>query len=193
MKKIAIISVFLFTLICSQAIAGEYKIIKTDSDLNAIYGEAKQILLTNFGIVIRLPIKTQVVTGKKLDEFYHGKYRGAEIGLYRYGASGHEIYIMVDQEKDEALATLIHEMTHAWQTESCPANQDIIVKEGFARWVEYKSLDKIGAYVLANRIKQQADPVYGVGFKKMLEWEDKVGEKQLPIKIRKVLTINDNI
>lgn len=193
MKKVAFIAVFVFALFCSHAVAAEYKIIKNDADLNAIYSEAQQILLKNFGMALRLPVKMQVVTAKKLDELYSGKYRGAEIGLYRYGNSGHEIYIMSDQEKDSALATLIHEMTHAWQTEACPRNQDIVVKEGFARWIEYKSLDKIGAYVLANSIKQHADPVYGVGFKKMLEWEDKVGEKQLPIKIRKVITINDNI
>ncbi len=177
----------------ANAFAASYKIIKTDSDLADVYKESQAIMLRDFGMALRLPVKTQVVSAKKLDEMYGGIYRGAEIGLYRYTSSGHEIYIMEDQEKDAAMGTLIHEMTHAWQTECCPRNQETTVKEGFACWVQYKCLDKIGAYILANSIKQQADPIYGVGFKKMLEWEDKVGEKQLPIRIRKIITINDNI
>lgn len=172
---------------------GGYKIISSQSDLESIKNDVTRMLITEFGIAIRLPLTVKLVSGKELDALYNGAYRGAEIGLYKRVPSGHEIYIMTGMSQDEVTGTMAHEMTHAWQAEACVPNQDTVIKEGFACWVEYKVLDKIGAYNLANNIKMQADPVYGVGMKKMLEWEDKVGAKQLPIRIRKVVNVSSEI
>ena len=44
---------------------------------------------------------------------------------------------------------------------------------------------------MANSVKRDADPVYGVGFKKMLELEDKVGSKNMLDKVKNIVNIND--
>jgi hypothetical protein len=176
---------------CAFAQDDAYKVISTQADLDAVMVQVRQLLIAQFALTLRLPVKGTLVSGAKLDELYGGAYRGAQIGLYRNKGTYHEIYIMIDMGKDNCLATLSHEMTHAWQMESCPANQDILVKEGFARWVEYKTLLKTGAYIPAQNLREQADPVYGVGFKKMLELEDKLGEMGLVQKVKTMRTLND--
>jgi hypothetical protein len=168
-----------------------YKVISTQADLDAITIQVRQLLITQFSMTFRLAVKGTLVSGARLDELYGGVYRGAQIGLYKNQGTYHEIYIMIDMNKDSCLATLTHEMTHAWQAENCPAHQDILVKEGFARWVEYKTLQKTGAYIPAQNLREHADPVYGVGFKKMLELEDKLGEQALVQKVKTMKAIND--
>ncbi len=151
----------------------------------------QKLLLSNFAIALKLPVTGLLVPAKKLDELYSGAYRGAEVGFYHFVNGRHEMYVMQDMDRDDCIGTTAHELVHAWQTECCPIDQDIVVKEGFARWVQYKLFDKTGAYVRAQSIKEAADPVYGVGFKKMLEWEDQLGEVGVVLKVRKVKKLSD--
>ena len=183
---------FLLTGVREWALAQDaYKVISTQEDFEPVIESARQLLKTYYAIVLRLPVKGSLVTGAELDALYGGAYRGAEVGLYRYRSSLHEIYVMKDMSKDECTATTCHELVHAWQKENCPADQDILVSEGLARWIEYKILDKTGAYTLARGLFEHADPVYGVGFKTMLEWEDKLGEMGVVLKAKRVKTLQD--
>jgi len=166
-----------------------YKIISTQADLNTIIAQVRGLLLANFGITFKLPIRSALVTGAKLDELYKGAYRGAEIGLYRNSGNCHDIFIMTDMSRDSVIGTVAHEMTHAWQTDFCPADQNLVLKEGFATWVTYKMMQKIGAYAYAQNIMEHADPVYGVGFKKILEWEDSLGERGVVEKVKKARSL----
>lgn len=193
-RKISFILVaFIIILASSNPSFAGYKVISSQQELEQTAVQVRQMLISEFGIAVRLPMTVKLVTGQEMDNLYNGAYRGAEIGLYRRVPSGHEIYIMKDMNEDEVTGTLAHEMTHAWQAEACVPSQDIVVKEGFASWIEYKIYDKIGAYTYSNGIKAKADPVYGVGIKKMLEWEDKVGARALPVKIRSIVSISSEI
>ncbi|MDQ7824771.1 MAG: M1 family aminopeptidase [Candidatus Eremiobacteraeota bacterium] len=166
------------------------RVISTQSDFDAVMAETRRLLAAYFGISYKLPVQGFLVTGTKLDELYAGAYRGAQVGLYRYKGSGHEIYVMKEMDRDKTIATAAHELTHAWQVEACPSDQDLVVREGFARWVEYKILEKTGAYAEARSLAEHADPVYGVGFKKMLEWEDAWGERELPRKVQTMKSLS---
>lgn len=169
----------------------DIKIIQTQQDFEALIPEARQLLMVNFAIAVRLPVKATLASAQELDRLYSGVYRGAQTGFYHFAGDHHEIYMMTDMDRDDCLATTCHELVHAWQTEMCPRDQDVVVREGFARWVEYKILDKTGAYYRARNLAETADPVYGVGFKKMQEWEDQLGEMGVVIKVRKIKNLSD--
>jgi len=166
-----------------------YKIIATQADLDSIVAQVRGLLLANFSITFKLPVRSALVSAAKLDELYKGAYRGAEIGLYHFAGNCHDIFIMTDMSRDSVTGTVAHEMTHAWQTDFCPADQDLVLKEGFANWIAYKIMQKIGAFTYAQNILEHADPVYGVGFKKMLEWEDALGERGLVEKVKKARSL----
>lgn len=147
------------------------------SEAEELLNIAKNYLQTNFGMIISGKINLQVVSASKLDELYHGIYRGSEIGLYQQDFGGHHIYIMQGLSRDKCLSTIAHEYTHAWQHENCPLNQDIRLKEGFARWIEVKILRLDGAYQLALDIERSLDPVYGYGLKILIKIEESQGER----------------
>lgn len=191
-KNILFLVVFILSFIPSIVLSAPTDIINDSKQMDALIPKVKATLVKEFGIFIAITVDYHLVEGSEMDKIMNDStYKGAEIGLHRFVNGRHEIYLMKGMSEDEFCATLAHELTHAWQIERCVRSQDMIVREGFAKWIEYKYLDLIGAYALANRMKEVADPVYGVGFKKMLDLEDKVGTKEMPNKIKTIVTIND--
>lgn len=201
MKKYRLVltALFLIMLVTIALLAGvpgpasaqddPYKIITTQADLDSIVAQVRGLLLSNFSITFKLPVRSALVSAAKLDELYREAYRGAEIGLYHFAGNCHDIFIMTDMSRDSVTGTVAHEMTHAWQTDFCPADQDLVLKEGFANWIAYKIMQKIGAFTYAQNILEHADPVYGVGFKKILEWEDALGERGVVEKVKKARSL----
>jgi aminopeptidase N len=72
------------------------------------------------------------------------------------------------------IQTVAHEWAHAWQGENCPLLRDPLVREGFAEWVAYKTLQRMGASKKMALMEQQ-DGLYGQGLQKMLELERRGG------------------
>ena len=191
-KNILFLAIFILSFIPSIVFAASTDIINDSKQMDALIPKVKATLVKEFGIFITLPVDYHLLEGSEMDKIMNdGTYKGAEIGLHRFVNGRHEVYIMKGMNEDQFCSTLAHELTHAWQIERCVRNQDGVVKEGFARWVEYKYLDLIGAYALANSVKEVADPVYGVGFRKMLDLEDKIGAKEMTNKIKTIVTIDD--
>ncbi len=174
-----------------QAQDDPYKVIATQGDLDQVASTVQRLLSSFFSMTFRVPVRFLLVSGKKLDELYAGEYRGAQIGLYRRKGADHEIYMIEGKNKDIATGVTAHELTHAWQNENCVPGQSRVLVEGFASWIQYKVYQKTGAYILSQRMLETADPVYGVGFKRMLEWEDKLGERAVIQKAQKARTIDD--
>ncbi len=193
MKKLLtkIYPLLILLFLAHPADSANMKMINTQEELTPLITKTKNILAADFNIFLRLPIKIMLLTGSQMEEYQ--KQKGIEIGLYSWGKDGHEIRLLAGMNEDDLTATLAHEMTHAWQRENCTPAQGIVIQEGFARWVEYKVLDKIGAYIQANNVKESTHPTYRPGFIKMCEWEDEVGAKSLVQKIRKVNSLDDNI
>lgn len=148
-------------------------------------------LLRDLEIRVRKPLSLTLVTPEQLDAMYQGVYRGAEIGLYRWESEKHAVYVMKDLSRDQFVGTLAHEVTHGWQVEECPRSQEQIIREGFANWVEYRLYLKMEAFELAGRVRDHADPVYGVGFKEILALEDALGVRGVVQKVRSVRTLAD--
>jgi len=68
----------------------------------------------------------------------------------------------------------IHEWAHAWQGENCPLLQDPLVREGFAEWAAYKTLQEMGAIKKMTLMAQQ-NGLYGEGLRQMLKLEQRDG------------------
>lgn len=168
-----------------------YQIISDQGQAEAVLAEVRAALASRWGFQLERPLDLKLVDASDMDSRFAGSpYKGAEIGLYVPGPH-HTIYVMRGWSRDLCSGITAHEYTHAWQNENCP-RQEAAVREGFAMWIEHKYLDSIGAYTEARKVVDDyEDPVYGVGIKTMLAWEDKVGEKGMVDLVRRVSSIND--
>ena len=67
-----------------------------------------------------------------------------------------------------------HEWAHAWQGENCPLLRDPLVREGFAEWVAYRTLQTLGA-VKKRALMERQNGLYGDGLRRMLALERQAG------------------
>lgn len=154
------------------------EIVDTPKKLQLVLIKAKTILAGHINLKLSRPVLVQLADTETLDQLsedseYAGNTIGAFVPCGSKGICG-TVYLLKEQACDEVLATLLHELTHAWQMENCPV-QSPELAEGFARWVEYKGLQYAELYLLADRLLQVRDPWYGLGLHKWLELEDKIG------------------
>lgn len=157
---------------------GEQKyqtVITTKEQATPIFDKMRSYLYYKMNMTVLYPYVMDIVSAEELDRICPKQYRGVEIGLYRFEGTFHHIYILNNLAVDDFLGTAAHEFTHAWQTENCPPDQNLITKEGFADWVAYKVLQFDGAINTSQGIFYRSDPVYGQGFKTMIQLDDKSG------------------
>jgi hypothetical protein len=151
------------------------------------------------GLTVSGRVDLKLVDRQEMDALYRGSYAGAEIGLYRRGPGGrHEIYVMKGLSVGMCAGIMAHEYTHAWQSEHCLPHLSPILREGFARWVEAKYCEKVGARTMLWCINEEADPisgvpepVYGVGYKTMTGWEAKWGAPGLVKLVQHITTVEE--
>ena len=96
------------------------------------------------------------------------------VGLFVRKGRRRVMYVLSGLPQILLIQTVAHEWAHAWQGENCPLLQNPLVREGFAEWVAYKTLQAMGATKKAARMKQQ-DGMYGQGLRQMLELERRGG------------------
>jgi len=92
------------------------------------------------------------------------------VGLFVRKGHKRVIYLLSGLPQILLLQAAAHEWAHAWQGENCPLLQDPLVREGFAEWVAYKTLQTMGA-VRKMALMEQQNGLYGEGLRKMLELE----------------------
>lgn len=158
-------------------------VIEEKGQIKEILDKALLYLESRFEIVMRWPLAFEFVAGEEIDKVYGGYLRGLEVGLYRreeeQGRTFHRVYIMKDRAYERIYSTSLHELTHAWQIENCPPDQDDRIIEGFATWIACKGLFDDGDYALYHTYMDHLrDPVYGVGYRYILHLEDEMGEKK---------------
>lgn len=138
---------------------------------NGYFFEMRNFLLSEFGVVIDIPVKFRFVTTIVLESIPGNRSPPGTILRGLFGRRKDEefftIYILKGLTKNEFQAVTAHEYTHAWQTINCPQNQSLLMKEGFACWIQYQVYKKIGDKRGAEDIEKRDDPVYGEGFKKV--------------------------
>jgi len=96
------------------------------------------------------------------------------VGLFVRKGRKRVMYLLSGLPQILLTQTIAHEWAHAWQGENCPLLQDPLVREGFAEWVAYKTLQVMGA-VKKMALMEQQNGLYGEGLRKMLELERRDG------------------
>ena len=169
-----------------------YERISDQAKARELFQEVRADLKSMFGISVSSPVELFLVDAKVMDDLFKtSPYRGAEIGLYLHKNGRHQVYVMKDWSRDLCAGVAAHEYVHAWQQERCPENQELVIREGFARWVEAKYFDKIGAYQMVENIRDVGDPIYGVGYKTMVAWEDKYGIAKLVQMVQRISKVSE--
>ncbi|MGE0490919.1 MAG: hypothetical protein AB7S38_17060 [Vulcanimicrobiota bacterium] len=194
MSRVCLLLMLLLTLPSPAQIGGKkrdpYEKIKTQAQADEVGKEVLADLNKLFGMRLTKPVDLHLVDPKVMDaKFASSPYKGAEIGLYTGIENGrHQVWVMEGWSRDVCQGVTAHELTHAWQTENGLNHQDQALIEGLAMWIEQRYYDHLGAYQLAENVRDTADPVYGVGIKALLALEDKVGALKVLAEVRKVRT-----
>jgi hypothetical protein len=99
-------------------------------------------------------------------------------GVFTREADGRtRIQLISPLTEPRARAVLAHELAHAWQSEHCPENQGIRLREGFAEWVAWASLDGIDSCTRERtKIAGRTDE-YGQGFQLFRGLEERGGRE----------------
>jgi hypothetical protein len=96
------------------------------------------------------------------------------IGLFVRRGHRRVMYVLSGLPRILFVQTVAHEWAHAWQGENCPLLRDPLVREGFAEWVAYKTLQAMGA-VKKMALIEQGNGLYGEGVRRMLQVEKRQG------------------
>ena len=99
---------------------------------------------------------------------------GKVVGLFVRKGRKRVMYVLSGLPQILLIQTVAHEWAHAWQGENCPLLRDPLVREGFAEWAAYKTLQAMGA-VKKMALMEKQDGLYGAGLRHMLELEQREG------------------
>lgn len=170
-----------------------YEVIDKQAQAEGVMRDVVATMSSRFGLRLSMPVQLHLVEPKVMDELLgDSPYHGAEIGLYTGIANGkHQLYVMKGWARDYCAGITAHELTHAWQQENVPADQDLVLREGFAKWVEYKYYDLTGAYTYSQQVRETSDPVYGVGFFAVLDTEAVVGATKVADTMKNARSVKD--
>jgi hypothetical protein len=150
---------------------------------NRLLGEVRQLLFNDFGLSVEHPVIVEIeALGRRdlRDALHHrrgslGKYRMQDMGK----GSAHCISIVGGLGAERFKALLAHEIAHAWLREKNLLTGDRVMREGLARWVEYKVLLKLGRKNEAGKVRGIRLWSYGRGIRRFLDIEERVGEAKV--------------
>lgn len=103
-----------------------------------------------------------------------GDGQGRVVGLFIHKGRKRVMYVLSGLPQTLLIQTVAHEWAHAWQGENCLLLQDLLVREGFAEWAAYKTLQEMGATKKMALMEQQ-NGLYGEGLRQMLKLEQRDG------------------
>jgi hypothetical protein len=96
------------------------------------------------------------------------------VGLFVRKGHRRVMYVVSGLPQLLLVQTIAHEWAHAWQGENCPLLQNNVVREGFAEWAAYKTLEMMEATNTLARMERQ-NSIYGEGLRQMLALERRDG------------------
>jgi uncharacterized Zn finger protein (UPF0148 family) len=96
------------------------------------------------------------------------------LGLFMRDGEDFTIYVVYGLPLALTMRILCHEFGHVWQSDNCPDITELTIKEGFAEWVSYKALVKLGNNREADQMRRRPD-IYGKGLNLFLQHEQKAG------------------
>jgi hypothetical protein len=97
-------------------------------------------------------------------------------GMFHRQGDEYKIYVLYGLRKHDLIGVLVHEITHAWQSENCSDDMNLMDREGFAQWTAYHALIYNGHRKVAESLLL-GDSDYSNGLKKMLSIEKRGGRE----------------
>jgi len=155
-----------------------------------ILKEVREYLVVKYGMEIRSPVILELYSGEEFNlKGIWLQIKGVS-GQYHYenlGKSGmaHMIYLKKGMNKKKFIAILAHELTHAFLRDNDLMGCDRFFREGFARWIEYKTLIDLGLSEEADKIKQIKTWKRGKAVEEIFKLEQKVGIEGVMSALRK--------
>lgn len=142
------------------------------AEINALYKKVQDILEKEFNMRIGASANIEIskVRGtimgyRRSITNYYGREMAGKIGIQ------HKMNVLL------TLATLAHEYAHEWQLRKNPKLTRLVLVEGFATWVEYKFMCRIGQRDLSIKLIEGSPQIYRDGFGIMMELEKEYGTK----------------
>jgi len=140
-------------------------------------------LAGRFQMVLRDPLVLSLFTENELNWSSLLYQMNGTLGRYHStslkGQRVHCAYVLKGLTKSRFKSILAHEYTHAFTRERGMLRNNKLLREGLARWIEYKVLLREGEDQEARRISQSTQWIYGKGLRRILELEERVGEARV--------------
>jgi len=143
------------------------------SQAQTLYIQVQQIAAKRMGLVLGVPTPLVPVDHVQLKSVLVSLANGHPVeqrqprGIYARKGTKRGIYVELGLPRIEMIQVIAHELGHAWQMERKPLLDDLLVVEGFAEWVAYKTLEALGESSAMQLMVKRQD-VYGEGLRQML-------------------------
>jgi hypothetical protein len=161
--------------ICSQC---DQVLVTSRLDFDKMFADTVLRMEQLLGLKLQRVPGLQIVAAASIDpeRVAHDVPRNELGGVFTRESGGSTmIDLVAPLTEARARAILAHEVAHAWQSENCPENQGLRIREGFAEWVSWKVIqglpdcDRECAKILA-----RSDD-YGQGFRIFRGLEERHG------------------
>lgn len=175
MRKLAAVPLAMIGIVLvATVVVAAPGVVKTEAEALDVYASARRHLVS-LGLTIPrdIPLKYRTRDEVMVENNSTGGRTIDLEGFYR-PYNPEEIWIVSGLSYPRTLGAMAHELTHAWQSTESPL-QDRKLKEGFARWVQYKVLLAEGHDGVAAGLRRERDPDYGGGLRALLDIEERSG------------------
>lgn len=157
--------------------------VKTEKEFVEIYENVLDSMQSYFGIKINVPITVKMVNSRRLHKALGktfvptGKADGRILGVAISDRNGYSLLLENGAPRISSMMTMAHELTHIWQYMNwdrkaiCAKygrNNETLIYEGMAKWVEIQYAYLINEAVSAKReeiITRLREDEYGKGFR----------------------------
>jgi hypothetical protein len=155
--------------------------VHNEAAARVLFDQVQAILRRELGLALNVPTPVYLADREQLKMVTRRVGQQVEpltldrtLGVYLRQGRRRGIYALVGLPQTLLNQVLAHEWAHAWQAEHNPIGGDLLVWEGFAEWVAYRTMGGLGQ-AEAQRQMRARDDVYGDGLRRMLEVEKASG------------------
>jgi uncharacterized Zn finger protein (UPF0148 family) len=150
------------------------------NEAKAIYDDVKNVIAQTLSITLNVPTGLSLVDQQQFMEVLRQQGAAAghdpahTLGVYARRGMRRGLYIQTGLPRMLLFQIAAHEYGHAWQGENCPLLRDALIREGFAEWIAYKTLQAKGKTKEMKLMAKRTD-IYGQGLQWALAVEKRHG------------------
>jgi hypothetical protein len=157
----------------------EFRIVNDLPRARRVLAETRELLAREYGIRIRRPVLIELFSGTdwsppSLRYVMRGAvatYQSRELGAEQV----HDVRVLSGLTRGRFKAVLAHELVHAYEREAEILTTHRALREGFARWIEYRILEEEGETREAGKLKRVRRWSSGRSIHELLEIERREG------------------